>query len=167
MMDQSNAARPARAWALLTHTVSARHGGIFVSAALAAVGLLFVWLAARIELGDAALPGPGLFPLALGLIVVALAAVTGVRLWAEAADNEPIELGHRDVLIVFAALLAVPPLFEVLGAWITLGLFGTLLLMLVARCSLWLASFSAVIAMAMCWYFFQVALGLQLPAGPF
>src|ERR1700720_3994649 len=108
MMDQSNAARPAGAWALLTHTVSARHGGIVVSAALASIGLLFVWLAARIELGDAALPGPGMFPLALGFIVVALAAGAGVRLWAEAADNEPIELGHRDVLIVFAALLAVP-----------------------------------------------------------
>jgi hypothetical protein len=30
-----------------------------------------------------------------------------------------------------------------------------------------LAGASAIIAMAACWYFFQVLLGLQLPTGPF
>jgi putative tricarboxylic transport membrane protein len=150
----------------LPRSVSGRRGGIVVAAALASVGLLFVWLATRIDLGDVALPGPGFFPLMLALIVLALAGVTGARLWG-GADGEAVELGHRDVLIVLAALLAVPLLFETFGAWITLGLFGAVLLVLIGRCSLWLAGISAVVGMAMCWYFFQVALGLQLPAGPF
>jgi hypothetical protein len=64
-------------------------------------------------------------------------------------------------------LLAVPLLFEPLGAYATLGLFGATLLVLIARCSLVVAGLSAIIAMAACWYFFQVALGLQLPIGPF
>ncbi len=82
-------------------------------------------------------------------------------------SQETIELGHRDVLIVFAALLAVPVLFEPLGAYATLGLFGAVLLVLIARVSLVVAGLSAIIAMVLCWYFFQVALGLQLPIGPF
>ncbi len=153
--------------ALLPRRVSARRGGIVVAAVLAAIGLLFVWQASLIDLGDFALPGPGFFPLALGAMVFVLSVVTAGRLWRAAAETEPVEFGHRDVLIVFIALLAVPVLFETAGALITLGLFGATLLVLIARCSLWLAGFSAAVAMAACWYFFQVALGLQLPTGQF
>ncbi len=96
-----------------------------------------------------------------------LAVVIGVGDWLQASSQETLELGHRDVLIVFAALLAVPLLFERLGAYATLGLFGAVLLVLIARVSLLVAGLSAIIAMAACWYFFQVALGLQLPTGPF
>jgi hypothetical protein len=64
-------------------------------------------------------------------------------------------------------MLLVPLLFEPLGAYVTLGLFGAVLLVLVARTSLVIAGISAVAGMAACWYFFQVALGLQLPIGPF
>jgi hypothetical protein len=98
---------------------------------------------------------------------VALAAVIGVRDWRQTDSGETVALGHRDVLIVFAAMLALPPLFEPLGAYVTLGLFGAVLLALVARTSLVIAGISAVVGMAACWYFFQVALGLQLPIGPF
>jgi putative tricarboxylic transport membrane protein len=151
----------------LVRAISARHGGMFVAAVLAAIGLIFAWQALLIDLGDFALPGPGFFPLALGVLVFALAAVIGVRDWFHTAGGETVELGHRDVLIVLAALAAVPPLFEPLGAYATLGLFGAALLVLIARCSLLTAVLSAVIGMAACWYFFQVALGLQLPIGPF
>jgi hypothetical protein len=151
---------------VLVRAISARHGGMCVAAVLAAIGLLFTWQASLIDFGDFALPGPGFFPLVLGLLVFALAVVIGVRDWFR-TDGETVELGHRDVLIVLAALAALPPLFEPLGAYATLGLFGATLLVLIARCSLVVAVLSAAIGMAACWYFFQVALGLQLPIGPF
>ena len=69
------------------------------------------------------------------------------------------------MLVVFVALLAVPTVFEWLGAYLTLGVFGAALLVLIARTSLWLAVLAAVIAMAGCWFFFQLLLGLQLPTG--
>jgi len=69
------------------------------------------------------------------------------------------------VLIVLAAMLAVPLLFEPLGAYVTLGLFGAVLLVLVARTSAVTAGVAAVAGMGGCWYFFHVALGLQLPFG--
>ena len=70
------------------------------------------------------------------------------------------------MLIVIAALLAVPLIFEPLGASVTLGLLATALLVLIARVPLPLAIAAAGLGMAACWYFFQVLLGLQLPAGP-
>jgi hypothetical protein len=152
---------------VLVRAISARHGGMCVAAVLAAIGLIFIWQASLIDFGDFALPGPGFFPLVLGVLVFVLAALIGVRDWFETAGGETVELGHRDVLIVFAAMAAVPPLFEPLGAYATLGLFGAVLLVLIARCSLVIAVLSAAIGMAACWYFFQVALGLQLPIGPF
>ncbi len=167
MTGHPNAFPPAGARTLLPVIVNARRGGMFVAGVLAAIGLLFVWQASLIDLGDFDLPGPGFFPLALGIIVFVLALVTGARLWGAPADPEPVGLGHRDVLLVFVALMVVPLVFETLGALITLGLFGAVLLVLLARCPLWLAGASAVVAMAACWYFFQVALGLQLPTGPF
>jgi hypothetical protein len=152
---------------LLLRPISARRGGMCVAGVLAATGLLFAWQASLIDFGDFALPGPGFFPLVLGVLVVVLSVVIGVEDWLGRGSQETIELGHRDVLIVFAALLAVPLLFEPLGAYATLGLFGAVLLVLIARVSLVVAGLSAIIAMALCWYFFQVALGLQLPIGPF
>jgi len=60
----------------------------------------------------------------------------------------------------------VPLLFEPLGAYGTLGLFGAVLLIVIARTPIWIAGGAAAIAMVACWYFFQVLLGLQLPTGP-
>jgi hypothetical protein len=152
---------------VLVRAISARYGGMCVAAVLAAIGLIFTWQASLIDFGDFALPGPGFFPLVLGVVVFVLASVIGVRDWFQTAGGETVELGHRDVLIVLAAMAAVPALFEPLGAYATLGLFGAALLVLIARCSLVVAAVSAAIGMAACWYFFQVALGLQLPIGPF
>jgi hypothetical protein len=152
--------------AFLPRIVNVRRGGIAVAAILAVTGLVFAWQASLIDLGDFGLPGPGFLPLVLGVVIAALAAVIGAECWRGTDAGETVALGHRDVLIVFVALLAVPPLFEPLGAYITLGLFGAVLLVLIARRSIVLAGVAAVIAMVACWYFFQVALGLQLPVGP-
>ena len=151
----------------LLRLISARRGGIGVAVVLALIGAIFSWQASLVDFGNFALPGPGFFPLVLGLLVVGLAVVIGVGDWRDTASRETVEIGHRDVLIVCAAMLAVPPLFEPLGAYLTLGLFGAALLVLIARCSLLIAGLSAVIGLAACWYFFQVLLGLRLPIGPF
>jgi Tripartite tricarboxylate transporter TctB family len=152
---------------LLPCAIDARRGGIFVAGVLATIGLLFAWQALLIDLGDFGLPGPGFFPLVLGVLVFVLSVAIAIEHGLGVGSRQTVELGHRDVLIVCGALLAVPPLFEPLGAYATLGLFGTAILVLVARRSLVVAGFSAAVGMAACWYFFQVALGLQLPPGPF
>ena len=149
----------------LPRAVNARHGGMLVAAAIAIAGALLAWQAALLDLGNLDLPGPGFFPLVLGAAMVTFAIAIGVDRW-RSAEGEAVELGHRDVLVTVAALLAVPLLFEPLGALPTLGLFGVAMLVLVARVHLLLAIIASGLGMAACWYFFQVLLGLQLPTGP-
>jgi hypothetical protein len=150
----------------LPRAVSARRGGIVVAAVLAGVGLVFAWQASLLDFGGFELPGPGFFPLVLGILVFAFAVLIGIE-GLRGGEGDTVELGHRDVLIVLAALVAVAALFEPLGAYLSLGLFGAVLLVVLARVSVPLAVASAGIAMVACWYFFQVLLGLQLPRGPF
>lgn len=77
-----------------------------------------------------------------------------------------MEFGHRDVLITLAALLVLPLIFEPLGALASLGLFGAAMLVLIGRVGLPLAIAASGLGMAACWYFFEVLLGVSLPAGP-
>ncbi len=163
LTDNSGRANPG---GLLPRAVSARGGGIVVAAVLAVIGLVFAWQASLLDFGGFDLPGPGFFPLVLGVVVFALSTLIAIEGLRGAGEGETVALGHRDVLIVFAAMVAVAVLFEPLGAYLSLGLFGAVLLVVIARVSAPLAALSACIAMAACWYFFQVLLGLQLPRGP-
>jgi hypothetical protein len=162
----SNSGR-AGAGRLLPWVISARSGGIAVAVLLALIGLVFAWQASLLDFGGFDLPGPGFFPLVLGVVVFAFSTLIAVEGFRGAGEGEVVELGHRDVLIVLAAMVAVAALFEPLGAYLSLGLFGAVLLVVIARVSLPLAALSAGVAMAACWYFFQVLLGLVLPIGPF
>ena len=52
-------------------------------------------------------------------------------------------------------------------AYLSLGLFGAIVLVLIARVSPLLAIMASGAGMVTCWYFFQELLGIQLPMGPF
>jgi len=152
---------------VLPRRISARRGGMLAAGALALTGLLFAWQAWFLDLGGVGLPGPGFFPLALGLLLVVFSAAIGVDCWLARVKDEPVEFGHPQVLITFAALLVVPLLFEPLGAYIALGLLSAVLLAFIARVSLVLTVVWSVLGMAACWYLFQELLGVRLPIGPF
>jgi hypothetical protein len=137
-----------------------------LASTLAAVGAFIIHESLQLGLGHIALPGPGFFPLLLGAMLFVSAGMIGIDRW-RSREAGTVELGHRDVLITVIALLAVPALFEPIGAYLTLGLFGTVMLVLIAQVTVPLAIAAAGLAMAACWYFFQVLLGLQLPSGPF
>jgi len=144
--------------------VGRRWGAVATAAVLAAAGVVLLSQATLLDLGSLSLPGPGFVPVALSLALILLAGIIAVRDW-QGDDGAAVGLGYRDVVIVFAAMLAVPPLFEPLGAYLTLGLFAAVLLVLVARTSVAVAVAAAALGMAGCWGFFGVGLGLQLPAG--
>lgn len=154
-----------RARRALPITMRARSGGIAVAGMLAAAGAFFASQALQLDLGGIALPGPGFLPLSLGAILMACATLIGIACW-RSGEGEAVELGHRDVVIAVAALLAMPLIFEPLGGLLALGLLGIALLVLIGRIGLPLAVAAAGLGMAGCWYFFQVLLGVQLPTGP-
>ena len=161
---QQSAARERHVFPWLIGT---RRGGLMAAGVLALTGLVFAWQAARLDLGQVGLPGPGFFPLALALLLMAFSGAIALEGWLGSAKDEPLEFGHPQVLITFAALLAVPILFEPLGALLALGLLTAVLLVFIARVSLVLAVPSSALGMAACWYLFGELLGVRLPIGPF
>jgi putative tricarboxylic transport membrane protein len=157
---------------MLPRVIGPRRAGLLAAGALALIGLLFAWQASLLDLGQIGLPGPGFFPLVLGGLLVLFAAAIAIegRLASSkvaSSQDDPLEFGHAQVLITFAALLAVPLLFEPLGAYITLGLMSAVLLVLIARVSVLLAIVCSAVGMAACWYLFGDLLGVRLPTGPF
>jgi putative tricarboxylic transport membrane protein len=147
-------------------TVSMRRGAIAAAFGLLLTGLFFAWQALRLDFGSIGLPGPGFFPFVLGVLLAGFTAVIAAGAMREPAAGDTIALGHRDVLIGVLALVGVAIGFEPLGAFLTLGLFAAIVLVLIGRVSPFVAILSAVIGMIAVWYFFKVLLGLQLPEGP-
>ena len=146
--------------------ISARAGEMATAVALLAIGLFFVWRASLLPFGGVALPGPGFFPLVLGgaLSVLAVALLYN----AKREDPNPVVfLGHRDVLVVLAALACTAYAFERVDTYLTLGIFMAVLLLMVARAPLWKAIVGAMLAMVAVYFIFQVALGVRLPTGEF
>jgi putative tricarboxylic transport membrane protein len=147
--------------------VPARVGEMLVALALLAAGGFFIWQSAGLPFGDLHRPGPGFFPSVLGSALGVLATAVLIRAWRGAAEVETIHLGHRNVLAVLAASIAAAVGFERLGAYATLGTLAGLLLLVLARLSLWRAALVASLGMVAVWAIFKVLLGVQLPPGPF
>lgn len=151
----------------LARPVSTRQGEFMAAAALLAAGVFFTWQSVSIPFGKVGLPGPGFFPFVLGILLCLFALAIAIRAILQPTDAAAIYLGHRDVLIVFAALIGASIAFELLGAYATLGMFAAILLVLIARLSLLRAVLAAGIGMIAVWAIFKVALGVRLPTGPF
>jgi hypothetical protein len=129
--------------------------------------VFFVWHAALLPFGRVGLPGPGFFPFALGAVLGLLALAILARTLLGAGEGEPVHFGHRDVLIVLAALLGVAIAFERADSYLLLGAFAGLLLLFVARARPWRAALGATLGMVAVWALFRLALGVRLPTGEF
>ena len=164
MADRTDRAAPV-GQAILS--MPARRGRIGAALVLCATGVAFAVASFGLDFGSAGLPGPGLFPFVLGVLLAGFSAAIAVEAAHErGTSQESVALGHRDVMIAMLALVGVALAFEPLGAFLTLGLFAALLLVLIGRVSLAVAALAAVVGMIALWYFFKVLLGLQLPDGP-
>jgi hypothetical protein len=138
-----------------------------VAIALLAVAVFFMSQAALLDFGRVGLPGPGFFPFALG---VALGLVSLMILYVmvrSPAEGEPVYVGHRDVLVVIAALAGVAFAFERADAYLVLGILVACLLLLVARTTVWRALLGACLGMVLVWVVFRFALGVRLPTSRF
>jgi hypothetical protein len=148
--------------------VSVRLGELAMAAALLAAGIFFVWHAALLPFGRVGLPGPGFFPFVLGIALALFAVALLLRSARKHfAASEVVYLGHRDVLVVLAALMCVGLAFERFGTYATLGLFAAVLLLVIARAPFWQVIAGASLGMVAVWALFKVLLGVQLPQGPF
>jgi hypothetical protein len=148
--------------------VSARVGEAIVALVLIAVAVFFAWQAVLLPFGRVGLPGPGFFPFALGIVLglLSLAILVGALL-GRMADAKVVFLGHRDVLIVFAALVGVAGAFEQADSYLVLGVFAAVLLLFIARTTPLRVVLGAGLGIVAVWLFFRLALGVRLPASEF
>jgi hypothetical protein len=146
--------------------VSRRSAELTTALALVLVGTLYVSQAVSLPLGEMALPGPGVAPLALGIALAVIALMIAMNAVRNERRDEAVVFADVRVLMVFGALIVVAVLFEPLGAYPTLGLFTVTLLPLVARTSAARGVLAALLTVFAIWVVFRMLLGVQLPRGP-
>lgn len=147
--------------------VSQAAGEAAIAIVLLAVGIGAVSHAWPMPAGTWSLPGPRVFPTALGAALALLACGLLARAIRARRTALAVELGHRDVIIAFAVLVGVAFAFERIGAAASFVLMLFALLWPLARIAWWQAAIAAIIGAAAAWYFFIALLGVQLPRGPF
>ena len=167
MTDNRDTPHDAAAQGAWGRPMPARTGEIAVAIALLAVAVFFISQAALLDFGRIGLPGPGFFPFALG-VALALVSLMILYVMVRSPDEaEPVYVGHRDVLVVIAALAGVAFAFEQSDTYLVLGTFLAFVLLLVARTTLLRALLGACLGMALVWLMFKLALGVRLPTGQF
>lgn len=84
--------------------------------ALFAFGAITAGLSLQLPLGTVRLPGSGFFPLALGLLLMALSAAQGIRVHLAPPATSSAENGStRRVVLFMAAVAAATALLSTLG----------------------------------------------------
>ena len=136
--------------------------GILV--ALVVLAVFVVWQSARMPSGTISLPGPGMLPMALGLLL-ALSALALILLLSRSGsmDADPVTLGNRQIAISFLILVGTGLLFDRLGFVVTGSLFLFALLWMLSPLGWWRSLLVSVAAVFVSNYLFKGLLGVSLP----
>ncbi len=126
-------------------------------------GLFWVWIASGLGLTRDGGPGPGFFPLVLGVIVATLAAVNIVRPEVERIDLPQL----RRILLILGALAVYALLLEPLGYVVATALLLGILFGALAERRRWWQPVSALAVSFATYYVFRLLLSVPLPPDPF
>lgn len=138
-----------------------------MAVALLAAAIFFISQAWLLDFGRVGLPGPGFFPFALGIALAVASSLILYSVMRSPGRGDLVFLGHRDVLVVMAALAGVAFAFERADSYVVLGVFVAVLLLAIARTTVWQMLLGAILGMVLVWIVFVFALGVRLPAGEF
>lgn len=114
--------------------------------------------------GTPALPGPGMLPVALG-VLLALCSVVLIAIFSK--DNQPVAIGHRHVAAALLMVFAAGLLWERAGFLITSTLFLFVLLWILSPLGWWRSLLAAAVGAAAARFVFQNLLDVVLPSLPF
>jgi hypothetical protein len=136
-----------------------------VGLALLNLGVFAAWEAVRMPQGSAALPGPGMLPLGLGLLIACCAVV--LIFFGRARPDQPVAVGNRHVAWALLAVLAAGLLWERAGFLITATLFLFALLWILSPLGWWRSLIAAAAGAAVARFAFHNLLNVVLPPLPF
>ncbi len=140
--------------------------GTAIAASL--VGLAYLVEATRYARGTLAEPGPGLFPLGIGALLLGAAFVTGLEAWRRRTWETVDWPGGRDALRVLA-ILALSLGYALLLPWLGHPVAASLIILAVLqlmRLRGWALKLAVALGLGLgSHYLFAVVLGVPLPTG--
>ncbi len=146
--------------------LESRIGETVVCAVLLAIAIGTGLASAGMPMGSYNLPGPGVFPLALSVLLGAGAVLRIAWLHLRPAEEAgEIRLGHRNIVIVCVALAGVAVALDRAGFLITAGVFLVVLYRAFSGATWWRVVVSAAAALAGFHLFFERFIGVTLPMG--
>ena len=146
--------------------LGSRTGETAVCAVLFAIAVGTGLASAGMPMGSYNLPGPGVFPLALSVLLGAGAMLRIGWLHLRPAEEAgEIRLGHRNIVIVCLALAGVAVALERAGFLLTAGVFLVVLYRAFSDATWWRVVVSAAAALAGFHLFFERFIGVTLPMG--
>jgi len=147
---------------------STRRVELAVAMVLLSLGLFAAWGAARMPLGSASLPGPGMTPLIEGTLLALCAVVLLIQRFKEPAGaDDQLVLGHRHVSLAVISIIGVGLLLERVGFLVTGSLFLFALLWALSPLGWWRSLLASVLACALVMFIFRNLLNVALPRFPF
>jgi Tripartite tricarboxylate transporter TctB family len=132
------------------------------------IGVGFAWGATNYKLGNSANPGPGYFPLGLGLLLAVLGGMVLFKaMTIESAGGDPIgAVSWKPLVTILAAVLVFGVALPRLGLAVTLPLLVVLASVAGDEFSLRGVIVSAVVLTVGCWAIFILGLKLVIPLWP-
>jgi putative tricarboxylic transport membrane protein len=137
-----------------------------VAIALLLAGIFVAEQSLQMPLDSMSLPGPGVFPLAMGAALAVTAAALLVGYVVRPEPGEKLRLGHGYVAVALLAIGGMAELIERTGYLISATLFLFVLLASLSKLGWWRAGIAAFAAALVSQLLFQNVLGVALPGWP-
>ncbi len=142
-------------------------GDLLLSLTFAALGLIWVLGALKLQMWDRETPGPGFLPLVFGVLLLGFALVSAAQaVFAPAASAED-QGGYRKPLLVLLILSLAVTALETAGFVLTIFVMLLALYAWVERKPLVSALVGAAVVTGALHVIFGVWLSVPLPLGPF
>jgi putative tricarboxylic transport membrane protein len=128
------------------------------------IGLLIAWQASKLRMGGFHKPGPGLFPLILGLILICLSLILLIQSRRQ-RDSRPFSFGEnpKRISMVYGSLLAYVAILEYAGFLLSSFLLIFFLFVVLGEYTLKRAALTALMATAVAYVLFDVLMKSPLP----
>lgn len=144
---------------------SLRRLEIGVGVSLLLLGVFAAWEGVRMPQGTPALPGPGMVPVTLGVLLVLCSAAL-IIIFSK-GSIERVAIGHRHVGAALLMVLVAGLLWERAGFLVTCMLFLYVLLWTLSPLGWWRSLVAAMVGAAAARFVFQNLLNVVLPPLPF
>jgi putative tricarboxylic transport membrane protein len=128
------------------------------------IGLLVTWQASNLKLGGFHRPGPGLFPLILGLILILLSLILLIQSKSRPGARS-LSFGEspKRIAMVYGSLLAYVATLEYAGFLLSSFLLIFFLFVILGEYTVKRAAFTALTATAIAYILFDVLMKSPLP----